>query len=303
MRRVPIDLESVRGRARLLLALGDDAHDVAVVHDRDDAGHGTRGAIVDACRASATSRWTGDGAARKAVEPDIGRVARAPGDDVTRLDPREWRADVPPALRRQERLVLRDGACEWRVAHEVGVADPSAVAVADRAALRVESCRGDAELRGCPSDQAAPRERRGEAQRGRFLCDRVAPEGPEVEWHLCGVAEDDAHALHRDVELVRDELRERGADALAELDLAGERGHRPVGLDPDALLHIHLCIAGEEPAATALVPAARCTARIARPYTPQRQRLPASASRIAASSGAVSRARSAAAAMIIPLVQ
>src|SRR5207244_6349783 len=119
-----------------------------------------------------------------------------------------------------------------------------------------------------------------------------ASEGPEVERHLRGVAEHDVHALHRDVELVRDELRERGADPLSELDLPGECGHRPVGLDADALFEFQ-----------AETPAARRTARIARPYTPQRQRLPASASRMAASSGAASRARSAAADTIIPLVQ
>ena len=125
----------------------------------------------------------------------------------------------------------------------------------------------------------------------------MASESPEIEGHLRRVAEHDVHAFDRQVELVRDELGERRPDPLSEVDLARERRHGAVALETDALL---------EPLRILPIPhqdAALFTARMARPYTPHLQRLPARASRMATSSGARSRARRAAAEMSIPLVQ
>ena len=143
------------------------------------------------------------------------------------------------------------------------------------------------------------RECRGLAEERRLLRNRAAAERPEVERNAVGIAEHDIHALDRHVELVGHDLSESRPKALTEVDLPRERGHGPVAPDLDALL---------EPLGLALVPhqdgdAALWTARIARPYTPQRQRLPARASRIEVSSGFGSRSRSAAAEMTIPLVQ
>jgi hypothetical protein len=88
----------------------------------------------------------------------------------------------------------------------------------------------------------------------------VATERPEVERHLVGVSEHDAHALDRNVELVGNDLRERGADALTELDLSGERGDAAIGLEADPLLEPLRIAAVAHQTAVAL-----CTARIARP--------------------------------------
>jgi hypothetical protein len=52
-----------------------------------------------------------------------------------------------------------------------------------------------------------------------------------------------ADALEIHVELVGRDLRERGADALAELDLAGEDGHRAVRVD--AQPRVEHAVAGE----------------------------------------------------------
>ena len=127
----------------------------------------------------------------------------------------------------------------------------------------------------------------------------MAAEGTEVKGHLVGVSEHHLHALDRHVELVGDDLRERRAEALAEVDLSRERGDGSVAFEADPLL---------EPFGIATVPhqddpATRPIARIARPYTPHRQRLPASASRIEVSSGSGSCASNATAEMTIPLVQ
>ena len=132
---------------------------------------------------------------------DVRDVPRASGDDVARLDPRHRPADV--------------------------------------AALRIRAqphLSGDLTFdRRAPRTQFA-RERRSAAKQRRLLRDRTAAERTHIPRDLCGIAEHNAHALDRHVELVGDELRERGANPLPELDLPGERDHGPVRLDADALL-------------------------------------------------------------------
>src|SRR5438093_11719449 len=81
-----------------------------------------------------------------------------------------------------------------------------------------------------------PRERSRLPQERRLLGDRVAAEGTEVEGHLVGVSEHHLHALDRHVELVGDDLRERRAEALAEVDLSRERGDGSVAFEADPLL-------------------------------------------------------------------
>src|SRR6185503_18308456 len=261
-------IERVGRGARLILALGHYADQIPVAHHGDDAGHGSGRALIDSRCASSTDRRSGDRSAREAIEPDVRGVACTSGHDVARLDARKWRTDVPPATLGQQRLVVWDRAGERRIADKFRVAHALAVAIADRAVLRVESFRRNPEAGRRAIDKRSPRERSRAPERRCLLRYRVASERAEVERHLVGVAEHDAHALDRHVELVRDELSERGSDALAELDLAGERGQRSIGLDADALFEIHLFflfIAGAEPPATPLVPAALCTALIARP--------------------------------------
>ena len=106
-----------------------------------------------------------------------------------------------------------------------------------------------------------PRERGRLAQTRRLLRDRVTAERAEVEGHLVGVSENDLHVRDRDIELVGDDLRERGANPLAEVDLSRKRDHGSISLDADPLL---------EPLGVTTVPhqdedAAFWTALIARP--------------------------------------
>jgi len=295
---VPLRDHCSRRRARLLVALGDDADDVAIAHDRDHPGHRSRGRVVERAELRAAHRGTDHRAARHAREADVCDERGSAGDDVARFQVRHGPARVFSAFLRHERDAVRDGAGERLRIEQLRVGHPLAAAY-DGARFRVELFRGNAKLRARATQELMPRERRGVAQERRFLRDRVAPERPEVERHLVGVSEHDVYPLDRDIELVGDDLRESGPDTLAEIDLSRERGDAAVLLHPDPLLEP----LGVVPVPHQDVPATRCTARIARPYTPQRQRLPASASRIDVSSGFGSRPRSAAAEITMPLVQ
>src|SRR4029453_14102763 len=110
--------------------------------------------------------------------------------------------------------------------------------------------------------------------------DRLAAVCAEVVWRSRRVAEDHLHALERDVELVGDDLCERGADPLAEVDLARQRREGAVGVETDPVFD-----PGRRRRTPAHVADARCTARTTRLYTPHRQRWFAMRSLIAASVG------------------
>ena len=142
---------------------------------------------------------------------------------------------VLPAFLGHEADAVRDRACERLRIEQLRVRDALAAAN-DHTGVRIELFTRNAELRARAVEELLPRESGRLPEEGRFLRDRVASERPEVEWHLVGVAEDDVHVLDRNIDLVGDDLRKRGADTLAEIDLSGERGDGPVPFQTDPLL-------------------------------------------------------------------
>ena len=118
----------------------------------------------------------------------------------------------------------------------------------------------------------------GETQRSAAHRDRVAAGGEALRRALACVAGDDAHALRRDVELLGGDLRQRREDTLADLHLAGGDADTPAGLEADPAIEAR--IVGEalrqsvvaHGFAPAIIRPARCTARMMRLCTPQRQR-------------------------------
>src|SRR6185295_8097832 len=79
--------------------------------------------------------------------------------------------------------------------------------------------------------QHLARFRARETYRRAAVLDREAACGHSFVWRERGVSVHHANALQVDVELVGRDLRERGSDALAKLDLAGEDGDSAVGID------------------------------------------------------------------------
>src|SRR5882762_2608171 len=173
------------------------------------------------------------------------------------------------------------------------------------------------------------------AQRGAAVLDRLAAGGLAFVRSERGVAVDDIDALQIDVELVGGDLRERRADALPQLDLAGEDRDRAVGVDaqpgiehavvveaPGERGGLRLAerlggererndqraagleeIAARERGLHAISFAARCTARTMRLCEAQRHRWSFRACLISRSLGRGLPSSSALAAMIMPLLQ
>ena len=142
---------------------------------------------------------------------------------------------ILPAFLRHEADTIRDRAGERLRIEQLRVRDALAAAD-DHTGVRIELFTRNAELRARAIEELMPREGGRLPEERRFLRDRVASERPEVEGHLVGVAEDDVHPLDRNIDLVGDDLRKRGADALAEVDLSGECGDGPVPFHTDPLL-------------------------------------------------------------------
>src|SRR5204863_5760297 len=71
-RLAPGHLDRRSGRARLVIALGDDADDVALADAGADAGHRARCGVVDLPRLCVAARRPDDRAAREALEAHVG---------------------------------------------------------------------------------------------------------------------------------------------------------------------------------------------------------------------------------------
>jgi hypothetical protein len=102
-----------------------------------------------------------------------------------------------------------------------------------RVVPRADDAIGDRELRRRhvqvlhrARDKKAPRLCRGTPQRYRGDLDGIAGDRRALVRRLVGIAEDDVHLVHRDIELLRDDLSKGGAYARAQIDMAAiDRDH------------------------------------------------------------------------------
>ena len=117
--------------------------------------------------------------------------------------------------------------------HQFGVADAVVVLRADQAVLDRQRVERLAELFGCARQQVMPRLRRRVTQRHCCDLDGFAGDGRALIGRLRRVAKHHGDAVERDVEFFRHDLRQRGADAGAEIDMAVVSEHLPVGVDGD----------------------------------------------------------------------
>src|SRR5205807_5093347 len=177
----------------------------------------------------------------------------------------------------------------------------------------------------------------GEAQRGAALLHRQAARGLPFVWRERRVAVDDGDAFQIELELVGCDLRQRGADALAQLDLAAEDRHAAIRVDAQPGVQHAVAVeaagqarrgslrerkpgsegkaddqrpasleelaAGRARAHERICFAARCTARTMRLCEAQRHRWPFSACLIWRAVGARLRSSSALADITMPLPQ
>ena len=144
----------------------------------------------------------------------------------------------------------------------------------------------------------------GEPHRLRRLLHRAAARGVAFIGRLPGLARDDPDAGGIDVELLGGHQRDRGRNTLADVDLAGAHRDATVGIESKPLVDAGVAReAGARDHQAARSRSTRATALSTAACVPQRQRCPLSAARTPATSGGVSRRRSASTATTSPGVQ
>ena len=244
--RLPGHLELRRGLDRILLALGDDADEVADPDDRDKSGDVAHRGLVDRDQAVADEiadidagiGRTDDAAMQHAGHAHVVNVDQFAGRLRRQIDARHGLADDGVGVGGLDRNVIRQFKPDGFARDQFAIADAAIVLAADQAVFDDEILDRKLQPRRGTRDQKLPRLRRGLAQRhggdlDRFAGDRRALIGDE----RC-IAKHDDDARKGYVEFLRDDLPERGADAGAEIDMAVIGGDRSVGGDPDEGLEL-----------------------------------------------------------------
>ena len=95
----PRDLQFAGGLNRLPRLLGDDADEVLLDDDLDQAGHAADRALVDADERGADRRRPNDAAVQHAGHAHVVDVLELAGDDGRNLDARHRRAEDRPFAR------------------------------------------------------------------------------------------------------------------------------------------------------------------------------------------------------------
>ena len=221
--------ESLGGQVGLLV---EDRDEVAVADD-PGAGEFFGPGRVDALERRAVGRRPEDRGVEHAGQPDV-----AGESGLAR--------DLGPGVGAQRRLagdavlgVVLDGGLVLQADLDLAPADELGVRrlfgrvlrVVDGAVLGEEGVLGDAEARGGQLEEDAAGFGRRLPQGRPEVLGAARAEGARVVGAEVRVAHDHVHRVERDVELLGQHHGQRGDDALAHLDLAGEAGDAAVGTD------------------------------------------------------------------------
>jgi len=275
-------------------------------------------------------------------DAEVVHVLEGAGDLPRDVEPADRLADDGEVLRVLGGRLGIELQIELLAADELPVADSLAAGLGHDPALRNrERFLVGGELGRRLGNESLSRRGRGLADLHAAVLDGEAAEGDALVGSERGIALYDGDVGERNRQLLRRDLGHRGADAGAEIDLAGEDRDLALGIDGEEPVHLvgrdgllrsgrlflgrafrqpgrereadDQCSARLQQGTPAegivhggphvFAPAARFTARTMRRCVPQRQRLSARAALISASVGFFLCERRAAASMIMPLMQ
>ncbi len=265
-------VQRLETRDGLLLALGHDAGEAPVAHDRDDAGERLRTSLVELGQPRRLAGGLEHACMEETRRGEVLDEASPPGDELADLVGGRGAAHDGVGLRRLRRRVARDRDAEASPAQHLPVGRRPPVRSEHRAVVDSEVRRIDLESLGGEPEEV------GSGLRGRLLDRRpavgqrhAAGGDPLVGAVLCvGGPHDDAGQAH--VELLRGYPCHRAGDALAELRLARRDGDRRLVVDPDPGVEVGVALQARREGRHPRSRAARRTARTIRGCVPQRQR-------------------------------
>jgi hypothetical protein len=229
---------------RVLLALGDDADEIADADNRNEPRHVAHGRFIDRDQAGADERagidasigWAHHAAVQHAGHADVVHEGELAGRFRRQIDARHGVADDAVVAGRLDLDVIGKLEPDRLVADQLAIADAAIVMPANETVLDLEIGRRKLQPRGRAREQELPRLGRSLAQGNGGDLNRFARDRRALVWHGGGVAEhhDDAGKGH--VEFLGDDLAERGANAGTEIDVPVIGVDRAVRRDPDERL-------------------------------------------------------------------
>ena len=239
--RLPAHLQLRRRLDRVLLALGDDADEIADPDHGDQPRNIAHRSFVDRDQAGADKRAgidAGIGRPHHAAVQHAGHAHVVDIDEFAgrlrrQVDARHRLPDDAVGADGLDRHVVGEFEADGFARYQFAIADAAVVLAADQAVFDREILDRQLEPFSRARDQKLPRLRRRLAQRHRRDLDGFAGDGRALVGHDSGVAEHDDDARKGHVEFFGDDLAERGADAGAEIDMAVIGGDRAVGCDLD----------------------------------------------------------------------
>ncbi|MNM72708.1 hypothetical protein D3C81_844080 [compost metagenome] len=230
----PLHPQLARGQHRILFALGHHADEVALHHHIDQARHIAHRFAVDREQAVADEIAAVAASVRRphhapmqhagdAHVVDEGQHAACLGGDI---DAASRAADDAVGRHRLDRHVVGQRQRHVLALHQRAIADGGVGPEhAELAILRFELAGRHAQLLCGARQQPCACLRRGTAQRDGGNLDRCAGDGRALVGRGLGMAEHHAHLRQRHVEFFRHDLRQRRADAGAQVDVAIEGQH------------------------------------------------------------------------------
>ncbi|MDT4833035.1 hypothetical protein FQZ97_666200 [compost metagenome] len=240
----------------VFLALGDDADEVAHHDHGADAGDVCDRRFVDRFERVADELAVVRARIRRAHHAAVQHAGHAHVVHEHEVA-RELGRDVDARLARADEAVV--GRVLWfcvevepqhgaLVRHEVRVVEVAVrrLGHAHHAVAHLQRIDGHAQPLGRAREQPRTRLRGGQPQRLRVDLDRRARDGRALVGRARGVAEHHAHAGHAEVELFGHDLRQRRADAGAQVDVAVERGDAAVVPQREQHLVAFAGVAGDE---------------------------------------------------------
>ena len=319
----PGDAELLGGLGGMFLPLGHHADEVSDHHGGDQSRHGRHRGFVHRQQAVADERpgvlpgirRPHHPAVQHARHPHIVHIAELAGGLGRQVGARHVLAHDAVGCGGFHHGVLRQPQVDALPGYQLAIADMLvAVPGAHGAVLHHQRVRWRSQPLRRTGDQSMPRRCRRQTQRHCGDLDGFAGKSGALVGRLPGMAEHHGHPLEGHVQLFRHDLRQRGADAGAEVDMAAESGDGAIRVHCDehlaAAQHQQHAAGGEQLGAAefgrhrhAAWPQARCTARRISTWVPQRHRLCRNAWRICASLGRGVWASRALAAMIMPFRQ
>ena len=174
-------------------------------------------------------------------QPHVLDESGAAGDLGRDVEARHGFSDDPVARRRLRRCLRRCLAIE--IGHcELAVADLASVRRRDDTVGHRQLIRRHPEPLGRELEEDRAHLGAGHAQRRAAVLDRLAAGGLALVRRLAGIAGNHRDAGERQIELLGRDLRERGENALPQLDLAGEDGGGAVGVDADPAVELAIVL-------------------------------------------------------------